>query len=581
MKKTFEGIEGPTQTSPFPWQPGRGQPARGLSERAILVTDLGIIFLASLTGLIWLVGWQDNPQALTANGVFKAMSVRDWLDDYRAALLDRSNFHYYPFMAVLCHLLDLVGVLPGDPRRQLAIINCLFGAISLCIIYLLVRSISRRRSVAWAAVAFHLAGGFFLNLSISNEDIIPSYTFLLGSMALASIWFVAPTPRRIAIVSLIFTLAWLFEWRLMFPTLPALLVALLLAPGTGLARLGRIALFLAIMVAIPEIAKQLWGPHDGNVGTVRDLLWTGKAVESGWAGFSAGKFVFLGVGVGEYLLGGSNLANPALLSHFQTEILVSILIVSAVAIGSLVLVWRDSGSLSTRVLAAVFGITFLAGEISNLYSQPQDPQMQINAMIWLTIGWAAIVAAATRRYGQAIPKVAMALAALLMSYNIYRMSPSRGADSQWRNALQRIESQIDPTRTVFLVHGFEQFVSETFYEWRGEWAYFKKLGPAPTLKPKVKLLLFVNGPIHQPTASGAELADDLIRQIDHAMDLGYQVVADYVWDLPEASFTSSMSTIADASKASALYNKLHEKFTAAPLYVDPLAGAFVRLHRAN
>ena len=29
----------------------------------------------------------------------------------------------------------------------------------------------------------------------------------------------------------------------------------------------------------------------------------------------------------------------------------------------------------------------------NLYSQPQDPQMQINVMVWLTIGWALILAA--------------------------------------------------------------------------------------------------------------------------------------------------------------------------------------------
>lgn len=560
---------------------GRPDPAPPWWSERTCVLDLAILFLASLAGLVWLVGWLDNPQALTSNGVFKAMTVREWLNDYVKTPLDPSNFHYYPFIAFLCHLLDLAGVQTGDPRRQIALINCLFGAISLCIVYLLVRTVTGRRDVAWAAAAFHLGGAFFLNLSISNEDIIPSYTFLLGSLALAAVWFVNPTPGRVAVVAVVFALSWLFEWRLMFPTLPALLVAVTLAPAPLWKRLLRVVIFLAAMVGTAEIAMQLWGPHNGNVGTVRDLLWTGKAVESGWAGFAMRKVVFLWVGITEYLLGGANMGDASYLSVIRTEVLTATVLIAAIAVGWLVLIWRDAGSLSPRVLAALFGVNFLAGEVFNFYSQPQDPQMQINVMIWLTVAWAAIVAAATRRYGPAMPRIALALAVALLSYNIYRMAPARGADGLWRNALQRIESQTDPARTVFLVHGFEQLVSETFYEWHGEWNYFGKLGPAPAPKPKIKLLAFVNGPIHQPSASGEEIAAELSRQIGHAMDLGYQVVADYVWELSEASFTSYMATVADSSKASTIYRTLHAKFTGTPLFVDPVAGAFFRLQRAD
>lgn len=560
---------------------GRPDPAPPWWSERTCVVDLATIFLASLAGLVWLVGWLDNPQALTSNGVFKAMTVREWLKDYVKTPLDPSNFHYYPFVAFLCHLLDLAGVQTGDPRRQIALINCLFGAISLCIVYLLVRSVTGRRDVAWAASAFHLGGAFFLNLSISNEDIIPSYTFLLGSLALAAVWFVNPTPGRIAIVAVVFALSWLFEWRLMFPTLPALLLALTLAPGPLWKRLLRVVIFLVAMVGTAEIAMQLWGPHNGNVGTVRDLLWTGKAVESGWAGFAMRKVVFLWVGVTEYLLGGANMGDASYLNVIRTEVLTATVLIAAIAVAWLVLVWRDAGSLSPRILAALFGVNFLAGEVFNFYSQPQDPQMQINVMIWLTVAWATIVAAATRRLGPAIPRIALLLAVALLSYNIHRMAPARGADGLWRGALQRIEGQADPSRTVFLVHGFEQLVSETFYEWHGEWNYFAKLGPAPASKPKIKLLAFVNGPIHRPSASGEEIAAELSQQIGHAMDLGYQVVADYVWELSEASFTSYMATVADASKASTIYRVLHAKFTGTPLFVDPVAGAFFRLQRAD
>ena len=50
-----------------------------------------------------------------------------------------------------------------------------------------------------------------------------SYTLLLAAMALAAVWFAEPTAPRVAGIAVLFTIAWLFEWRLMFPTLPAML----------------------------------------------------------------------------------------------------------------------------------------------------------------------------------------------------------------------------------------------------------------------------------------------------------------------------------------------------------------------
>ena len=86
----------------------------------------------------------------------------------------------------------------------------------------------------------------------------------------------------------------------------------------------------------------------------------------------------------------------------------------------------------------------------------------------------------------------------------------RGTDAAWREALPRIDRNVDPpTRTVFLLHGFESDVSELFYAWGSDWTYFDKLGPAPTAKPQFKLLALVNGPLHTPNATGEELAKNL------------------------------------------------------------------------
>jgi len=273
--------------------------------------DLVAIFILSTTFLIALILWLDNAQGVTSNGIFKAMTIKRWMADWSNTHLDPSNYLYYPFMAVLCRLLDLIDVFPGDPRRQLTIINATSAALCLCIVYLLARRLTGSRAIAWAAAAFHLASAFFLNLGVINEDIMPSYTLMFASMALAAVWFVEPTMRRVALVSFVFTLGWMFEWRLMFPTLPAMLVALALSPGRPLERLGRILLFLAVMVGMAEVAILLWGPQNSNPGRVTELLWTGKGVAEGWAGFSAVKIGLLWAGMTQYLAGGANVGDPS------------------------------------------------------------------------------------------------------------------------------------------------------------------------------------------------------------------------------------------------------------------------------
>ena len=139
-------------------------------------------------------------------------------------------------------------------------------------------------------------------LAITNEDIMPSYTVTLAAMALAAVWFARPTPARVLVVSVVFSLGWLGEWRLMFPALPGLLAALWLAPGSLTSRLRAIALLLAGIVATAAVAALLGRGHNGAVGPF-DLIWTGKAVHSAWAGFSWAKLGYLRDGIAAYLLG--------------------------------------------------------------------------------------------------------------------------------------------------------------------------------------------------------------------------------------------------------------------------------------
>ena len=55
---------------------------------------------------------------------------------------------------------------------------------------------------------------------------------------------------------------------------------------------------------------------------------------------------------------------------------------------------RAAPSRALRAIAVVFLGTLGAGQVLNLYSQPHDPQMQVNVMAWLTVAWALLLAGA-------------------------------------------------------------------------------------------------------------------------------------------------------------------------------------------
>ncbi len=91
------------------------------------------------------------------------------------------------------------------------------------------------------------------------------------------------------------------------------------------------------------------------------------------------------------------------------------------------------------------------------------------------------------------------------------------------------------------------------------------------------MLALVSGAVNRPRLTGPELAAELEQQILQAMALGYDVVAADVWNWSRKKMESALSTVADKGKSDALYEMLHTKFTGTPVYVDPVAGPFVRL----
>ncbi|NDH60660.1 MAG: hypothetical protein EBY18_03195 [Alphaproteobacteria bacterium] len=549
------------------------------SPKGGYAADLALLAIGGSALLIALILWFDNAQGgLTGNGVFKSLELKPWVVDPAHAPLYPSNYLFYPVYGALCRGLDLLGVFAGDPRRQITILNAVSCSLCLCAVYLMVRTLTGERLVALLAALFHIASSFVMFLAIVNEDILPSYTLLFASMALGAVWFARPTAPRVVAVAVLFSIAWLFEWRLMFPTLPAMLAALWLCERRPVARLGWIALFLATMVATAGVAAAAWHGHNGAVGPF-DLLWTGKAVRSVWAGFTWPKVGYLWDGMVAYLLGAGVAAIPGIPGWDIWRYTATVWMLAIAAVAGPML-WRARHDSRARALAAVFGITFAAGSVFNLYSQPQDPQMQINVMAWLTPAWALVLVAARRRWGRNGLAALGGLSVALLAYNVWSLAPLRGLDSRWQQAIERLETRADPARSVFVLHDFDWSMIYASLHWGPAEPGIAALGPAPQALPKFKWIGFTSQVLRHPEWTTEAHVADLRRQIDRALDLGYDVFIARLWPMELRQLETETGMIADGLKLAALQRMLHADYAATLAFDDPVAGPFHRLRRA-
>jgi hypothetical protein len=309
-------------------------------------------------------------------------------------------------------------------------------------------------------------------------------------------------------------------------------------------------------------------------------LWTGKAVVSAWAGFSWDKVGYMSDGLAGYLLGAAitrfeGLPGWDLWRYAALASLLGVLALNAPAL------WRGRNDPRTRALVAVFGGTFVAGEVFNLYSQPQDPQMQLNVVAWLTVGWALLLAAVrAQRKGRRFAAMA-GLTAALFAYNVWSMAPQRGGDTAWRQAFATIDREADPTRTIFLVHVFDWMVVYASLQDGPQTLGTDQLGPAPQATPKYKWIGFAQGALRHPERSDAEQVDDLKQQIDRAFALGYQVMVVRLWRTDERQLEKETGMIASSARIAALRTMLHRDYTATPAFDDPVLGPIDRLQKAR
>jgi hypothetical protein len=541
--------------------------------------QLLLVFVLSLLLLAGLIGWLQNVHILTGNGMFKAIQGEPWIEDPAHARLDNSNFLYFPLYGALCRVLDWVGVARGVPWKQFAYINALWASIGVVVVYALVHVLTRSALVATLAAIFHAGCGFFLLLAVINEDIMPAYVITLAAMALASLWFDRPDYRDVVIVGAIFTLGWLMEWRVLFPALPALVLALGISQGSWMRRLGLIATLVASILAVSGIVQLLWDGHPGAVG-LHELLWTGKGVASGWAGLAWDKAWNMLSGLGNYFLLVGGFVDTASARRAALPLTLSVLVQAGILAATFLLFWPRRDEPLLRALAAVFLGTAAAGLAFNLYGQPQDPQMQINVMPWLTVAWALLVGAALRVRPGVMPLMAL-LSCVPLAWNATALSRFRGGDTDALAALDAIERHFPPQDTVFLHWGFEPIGTWQHALWGRTWDWdgMPKGDDSPSNGRKLKLIALTTGAIRHPEWTPEQHAAALRHEIELALDRGYRIAVSKFWDWDVRELAGQLGGMAAAQRAPAIHRMLHDSYEVRPVFVDPTVGAYYELRR--
>jgi hypothetical protein len=257
-------------------------------------------------------------------------------------------------------------------------------------------------------------------------------------------------------------------------------------------------------------------------------------------------------------------------------------------------VWQRRSDASILAHFIIFGGTFIGGEVFNLYSQPQDPQMQLTVMPWIIPAWGILMTlwlAPDNRLLEKAPNnfknglvpviSALVLSLFPMINTVPVIAKERGGNAKYLEILARLEQKVDSSNTVFLYLGFDALIPWQFTNWSATYPDVDHLPPAPTSNPKFKWISITDGMIANPGWTPEQQATEVRRKIDLALSLGYRVVTNNLWLFPEKKWIEITGTISGSETPLTIRRMLLETYHADEVYVDPVEGSFFEIKLLN
>jgi hypothetical protein len=354
------------------------------------------------------------------------------------------------------------------------------------------------------------------------------------------------------------TLVVLFHWTLMIPALGGILSAQLTLALRNKRRLWALVFFVTLflgMIVLVAVLLQSQARHFSLHWWW--LLYPPKAAPTGWLGFGWNKVLYAVIGVGNYLSGATNvsdyriaLGSPRALRMIGISWLYLLITLGA----CLWALWSRRRNSDIRLLAVYAVAVFCLGELEHLYSQPQDPQSQIQPMFVTTAGLIVLFHLILYKVKTGRSRVVLLVlaAGFLVNgfWNAKMMYAEHGRDSQQAKDVHALAEIFPPATTMMITHGFEGWQTWWFVEvFQAESALYKKRN------------IHLSGAFLDHAGISPQDAAALIRRrIQAAFDSGDRVVAGALWTESKEDFVGSLTSIVSNERGQAFDDGLRGAF---------------------
>lgn len=542
-----------------------------------------LLFGVVLAVYVFLIVVIDNTNLATTNGLWKSAKIFSWSTGGKKGF-DTGGILYIPVYGYISRAFPDSWFHYGEYGqfviyRKMAVINALFGALSTSGVYLLSRLVLVRRFSALVVAVGHASLAFVMLNSLNSEDVIPAYAFFVLSVFA---FFVFVRHRHyvwLAASTLCVAMVTFFHWTLLFPmafALGSMIVwlsvmdrrytwAVAVAPLLYLGWLFGIT-YLGIFVLTKVLAVVL--PPGASDFSVWWLFFPPKAGPTGWLGFHLNKVFYALVGMGQYFLGGRNFSKLDIVSAnplYLTEIAAGLMLLLAALATCIKTVLAGSRSRVKLYYTslAIFGLSlFVSGEFMHLYSQPQDPQSQIQPMFVGIIGLLLAMCLVEAKYPTSFTTIGTAILCFFVGIGIYNASQflsQRGRDSDAIIQLQKFSKIFLTDETVIVAHGFEAWTTWRFVEsFSGDKTAFHDRS------------IFLMTPfIMIQDVSGIDAANHVTAKLEAAFAADDDVVACAMWTESKDRFVASMSTVTTNERARNFYRIMRERFQIAKTWDTP------------
>jgi hypothetical protein len=541
-----------------------------------------IVFLIFASIYLVAVVELDNTNIGTTNGLWKTPMVRGW-EMGTSHKLDSGEWLYLPLYGVLCRAIPDGRVSYGTHGpvvtfRKMALLNAMFGGAASAIVFLLAMRFLGSVLLSSIVVLAHGCAAFVILNSINSEDIIPAYTFFVLMTFCLFAFLDGGRIGYLAGAGVCCAMLTLLHWTLMIPAAAGVIAVGILNWRRSWMLPLFFGLFLIVLdlftlgfrppkpgdwVTIAGAPSPETTPFEG-FESIRQVVYPSKTAPNGYLGFRWNKVVSASIGIGNYFLGGKNIgdnrvafADPKILGWMRISWAFAMVTLAALVWGAL-----------RRSSLAIFGLAvFAVGQMEHLYSQPQDPQSQIEPMFASILGVIVLL----EGFGH-VRFLAVAMGAVFFlegGFNAKVMLESRGEDSRYMKQSNELAQVFPPEDSVLVSQGWEEF---------NTWVFAETFDGNPR-RYMARNIGLVNGFIaRRPGETASEAADLMAQKIGEALAAGNHVAANVVWVGSREDFAYSLTTLASIEDARVYAERLYSAFHTGRSW-DTSAGRFVELQK--